>query len=368
MKTLLELMDDELQKLSVEKEFQHLESFITNDKESSRFISSLNDGFEFIMPNESDDLYEVAQGRARHSAITFLMGMVFKDFAGLYDLIGSTVNKSNVEKANLAIWLMTALNHDRAYTSTHLKNPNIEMRKQFKYDVLSNEHPNTHNNGVFNINYDKTLAYSYATIDAYDSYSRKYHTRMFEKYGHEIERVDHGILGAYINYNELIKKSKSTVNNDTLDMIRVCSLTIAQHNIFKSEKKETDDYYIIEGNLDQLYSTSKFRITSKTALLLLLCLVDTIECVKRFSKNSNPDSSLQTVTVLKNIGVSIKKTSIELDFTNLKKYIINRNSKHLNDEFDKHIVNIKKLHNWTTIRIAEDSYERIILTLNDKSE
>lgn len=361
MKSLAEMMDEQLNRLTNAVEYKTIKEFITNDSKSSGFITAMSDGLSFEMPKEGTSLYTVAQTRARHSAITFLMGMVFRKFGGIYDEIGSFLYNRGDYDDKLEMWLMASLNHDRAYTSELITNPAIILNKKFRYDVLSDGKPETVTFAEFesaSSDYSRALAYSYDTIRGYDRYSRQYHTMRSEE-GDEVERVDHGILGAYITYNELMKRAlkANLIDGAKHEMFKASSLAIAQHNMYKSPDKITDLFYEEAGNLEQLYSTSSYKISMKTPLLLLLCIVDTIECVKRFSKGENPKASLQSLTVLSNINADVSATTIHLDFSNLKKEIQAKKNSDLMKELSKHLHGIVSLKEWTCISTNMDEEE-----------
>lgn len=121
--SLYDLMNSKLNKLECDEEFNDLHKFITNDKSCIKFIRALTDGFGV---DETDvEIFKSAQARARHSVVTFLMGLVFSNFAGIYDSISSIVNEDN----NLELWLLTSLNHDQGYYSKYLKNEKLDYKK-----------------------------------------------------------------------------------------------------------------------------------------------------------------------------------------------------------------------------------------------
>lgn len=359
MNSLKELMDIELEKLPQVK-YKSIDEFITSDKRSASFISSMTDGLTFDTPEETNPLYMVAQTRARHSAVSFLLGLVFKEFGNLFDSIGNIINDQSKE-TNFKLWLITALNHDRAYTSERLSNFNLNYRETFKYYLLDSVYEDNRLSAItgFEDRYPRTLAYTYTTIESYDKYARWYHSTEADRV-YKPERVDHGILGGIILFNEMISKQIKTKggNESELLAIKASGLAIAQHNIYKSDNTTIDECYKKFGNLEQLYSTSDFKITNNTPLLLLLSLIDTIECVKRFSKESNKTSSLQTLTVLNSIKAEVSKDKIMLDFSELKNEILKKeNNQELYKTYVKHIDAICNLDKWTCIKIELDNYE-----------
>ena len=59
-------------------------------------------------------------------------------------------------------------------------------------------------------------------------------------------------------------------------------------------------------------------VTEDNPLLLLLGLVDTIECTKRFSQSSNPKKYFLPRTVLENILIEVNENEIILDYRPLE--------------------------------------------------
>lgn len=346
MKSLYDLINEELTWLAKNKytKYDNLDLFITDDRKSADFINSLTKYNKFETPGKNSNLYQIAQGRARHSAITFLTGLVFKKFGGIYDNIDNVLNQQGTA---FKLWLMTSLNHDIGYTSSYIMRGDLNYQKKFKYYLLSNNYNNVPILNNFDKNYPNCMAYSYQEIINYDRYSRDYH-----KMDDDGRRLDHGILGGMILFNKLIKiikESKFSQNHIDPLIIKASALTVAQHNIYKSSNKEHDKKYIDCG-LNRLVSTLDFMIEQSYSLLLLLSLVDTIECVKKYSKKENEKNSMQTITVLKNIMVEVSKNEIIIDYTSLSK---REKQKRNNDYICRNVIrNIMDLKHWTCFNIT----------------
>lgn len=352
-KSLKKLMDDELERLGLPKEFSRLEKFINSGKKSAKFISYLLKDSQYSIPNDNDSLYETAEIRARHSAVTFLVGLALRNFGDLFNKIPAIVDHS--QDCAEHMWLTTSLYHDKAYSSTYVTRPDIDYRKKFLPYLLTDNLPDEWSAiNKFSIIYPGTLAYTYNEIEKYDEYAIEYH-RENEKSGKE--KRDHGILGGVMMFSDLENKAVKQGLTDELPIIKACSLAVAQHNIFKSSDKKSDERYIYY-KLDRLLSTSPFQITQKQPLLLFLSLVDTIECVKSLSKGENSSKYLETLTVLKSIQVLIQKNTIELDFTQLEKEISKKENKELQDSFDHYLKSLKSIHTWTVFHVETDSAEK----------
>lgn len=83
-KTLQELMDDELSQMNLPSEFGTLKSFINDGKKSAEFIRYVLEDKPYNILKNSSPLYETSELRARHSAVTFLLGLVFSKFEDLF--------------------------------------------------------------------------------------------------------------------------------------------------------------------------------------------------------------------------------------------------------------------------------------------
>lgn len=90
-------------------------------------------------------------------------------------------------------------------------------------------------------------------------------------------------------------------------------------------------------------------------MLLFLSLIDTIECVKKLSKGRNVDKYLESLTVLKSISVSVQCDCIEIDYSALKKEVLSKNDKELEEVFDSYLDTVSALNTWTTFLTKFDS-------------
>lgn len=356
-RSLLELMDVELSLLGLPSKYTSVSNFIYDDESSAAFIREMLRDEDFRTPEEASDIYDFAKTRARHSAITFLMGLVFKRFAGSFFEYGRITENAMYTggkryNALLRSWLITSLYHDKAYYSEHLKNGKIDYRKTFKYFLLTDKYTDDRLACVANFSnrYPKVLAHTYDHILSYDSYARNYHASKIDG----AEKVDHGILGGIMVFNDLVRKSLRTTKFDgELPMIKACCLTIAQHNIFKSGSAASDKLY--PSDLSYLHHDSDFRIGKDTPLLLFLCLVDTLECVKRFSKGENEKTSLQTKTVLSSIFVTVTEEEIRIDYSQLHKKIDEKGNSDFYNNYKRYLNGVCSLNEWTSFEaIAND--------------
>ena len=358
MQTLEYLINLELEELvlkfNLNKKFERVSDFITDDTQSAEFIRTILDDETFIHPDETSPIYEISKARSRHSTLTFLIGLVFKKFQGLYDAFGSTTRFGG-ENINLKLWMMTALSHDKGYYSERLKKSIPAHKQFFSHRLLVNEYRDD-----FEIlsryldNVKNVLAYDYDEIKTYDIASVNWRQN-----DDGDEKVDHGILGGHIvfnNYLNKLLKTRYTVVEKELYSIKTCALTIVQHNMFKSATLEEDKKY--PNKPERLRYGGDGKITSETPLLLFLSLIDTFECVKKFSKKDN-DRSINTLTILQKIRICVDEDFISIDYSDLFNYIEGRKQKDLIVQKNSYITSIIGLETWTVLKSKFDQRTNI---------
>lgn len=270
----------------------------------------------------------VTQDRAVHSMITFLLGMEIGKFRHLIDVI----HKTGLEDYGITaprLWMMTALAHDYGYSSKDIYKEDYDLSLALKDGNLltdSYEEP-FHCLNNYSLHYPMYITYNYQTILNYFRYKQEaYAPEVKKKYpDSNVEFSDHGIIGGCKLFQKYIRKCRRNINDnisvkqpDDLHLLykTACMLAV-QHNIFRSYSKKTDKLYS-KYNLDQLLSTSPVAVTEGNPLLLLLGLVDTIECTKRFSQSSNPRKYFLSRTVLENILIEVNENEIILDYSPLQ--------------------------------------------------
>lgn len=385
MKSMLELMNEALAK--TKSEYQSVEHFIKDSRKkrnaikSQKFIDDLmrkNTTAHF--PGKLSLVYHYPQERARHIAVSFLFGMVLSEFCGFYKSLPDILNRGQEDdntKAGLAqrMWLITSLSHDNGYAlRTELEDTKLDLQMEYPVFLLTDNYSDPSMESIKNFSHDykHVLAHEYAHILAYNNYIRKH-----KAWDPPEEKNDHGILGGVEKFNDLAPKMCSLPEenrNKELPLVKACCLTVAQHNIFKSRGFDKDsgiDYDDLYRNfgLNHLLSTAGFRITNDTPLLLFLSLVDTIECMKRFSKGATKGTYLQAPTILEKIMMYVDESKVILDFSALKAHIDNREKGIKDDDrellpiYNKHLNAIKDFHTWTVFKAVSDPTNDDIITI-----
>lgn len=346
-----------------------LSQILRSDKDSAIFIRNILHDDSYADSLKDSKEYPFAQTRARHSVITFLMGMmIFKLKYGKQEIRDIICQQLDITAKKLTqIWMATSLYHDMAYYSEIIKKDEKEIVYKeivhfYLLDddyIISNEDWKRYGNRAYELeqlnNFSEKLplafAHNYKQIEAYDKYARKFHRDNGDE-----EHVDHGILGGVLTFDRLTRKRLNGMAVLDLESIKLVSLTIAQHNIFKSKDDDSDKKYV--GDLQYLQRNQGFRIGAEirtgtethnymAPLLLLLSLVDTVECVKKLSKGSNKGGYLETNTVLSAIKANIYENTITLDFSELYAAISRKGNEELLQTFKNHLQNIQELNCWT---------------------
>lgn len=371
IRPLIELMDEAL--ANTNSFYNSVAEFITDGEKSQNFIDELmqqNTTRYFPSKIALSKVYRYSQERARHIAISFLFGMVLSKFCGFYESLPEVLNREDEDeqtKAALAqrMWLITSLSHDNGYALKELSIPDLDLKTKYRRFLLTDAYNEPQMNPIANFfnEYPKVFAHNYEQILAYNDYIRKH-----KNWDPPHEVNDHGILGGVNMFNHLTRNMDNLTHPDReneLTLIKACCLTVAQHNIFKSGGHKYDNNYS-EFNLDHLLSTSNFRITRETPLLLFLCLVDTIECMKRFSRGATKGSYLQATTILEKIYLYVDRDQIVLDFSHLKKHITKNDpseADELSKIYKKHLNTLKSFHTWTVFKGKADPENEDIITI-----
>ena len=351
------------------------ERLICSGDECAKFIRSVLNDREIDLPNEVDSYYQFKKDRATHAVLTFLIGLVFFDFLDISGKIASAFfpNNPDKKKDTERLWMFTALYHDWAYTSPKIENPHLVFHE--KYDLLSD---NYSDNGLqclsfFSTTHPEAFAHNYEQIRAYDRYARAYHLNSTNRHNHKKsnkpkEVIDHGILGGITIFNRLVRNAIriNRMSEKELLVYKSACITIAQHNIFKSDSPDRDSLYKKYSGgdeLEYLYFNNGFSIGIDKPLLYLLCLVDTFECIKRFGQSENKGEYLQTKTVLENINLKIEGSLISIDYSNLLAHIQRERKKAVEYCFsERYIKGIEQLGFWTDITVRTIDEDNAIHT------
>lgn len=348
----MQLMNNELQNINIlnGEGYSSLSKFITKDEKCRKLLKLLlSDDVE--MPQEKSPVYYISKGRISHSIVNYLLGRVFSRFSDIYKDINAVLepvcsSSKDVEK----LWLITALYHDIGYLQKEITDNTLDYKK-YKHYLYTDEvyqGDSTHPLYKFSETYPRSMAYSYEQILDYDVFDRE--RRRLE--GEITERLNHGIFGGAYLFNRLMNKAENAPDREDVLIIKATCMNIAQHNIFKSSSNKIDEQLSAYPSLNMLHKDTDFKINKTSPLLLFLSLIDTVECVKRFSRSCNRKSFLQTESVLSNVKAEVDKKSIKLDYSDLldkiqEKNLINEENDLLNTYKNYINGNLIGLSEWT---------------------
>ncbi|GAA6528576.1 hypothetical protein LPYR103PRE_05490 [Segatella asaccharophila] len=292
----------------------------------------------------NDSLDSLSPSRIKHIVSCFLLGFVFRENISKKDWIDKKLKTlchdySKDWKGEFSyIWMLICFFHDLGY--------NVEEGE----NVIPEE------DGVFPPQRKSSVflprIYTPEAVSAYEKYrEEKYHVN-----------VDHGIYGGKVCYEKLCEirrqhdSSKNTPNNldntvmittmgqklredspqyywgKPLEKVYACiSWTIICHNMFFVQEDTEEAKYYKEHDLGEfVYKKRARKIRLKSSpFLFLLCLVDTLEPIKKFN----------TLEVLKYISLDVNKMKIKIDVENT------RNIGNL-DEWEKYRDSVIGLNDW----------------------
>ena len=340
---------------------------INDDKKCIELISSV---LEFPM-----EAISINRHRASHIIVTWILGIGLSNFAKAgNNLTGFAYLYES------RLWLQTAIIHDYGYFCREIRQM-LALESIIKaYNLLTD----TYNvveltclNDLSRVpDFECFFSYTYKEIKDYYCYIQKKHAKMIKNISSDSENIfddvsDHGIVGgckAFNKYCRYIVSLNGKANYGPSDVItkiqKVSCIIAASHNIFKANPRDNKDY--VASGLEGLTSISPARITRTNFLLLLLSLVDTIECTKRFSKKENPHEYLLQSTILDHVYISVKSKEIQIDFSQLDSFILNkRKSTRMKQTMERHIEAIAGLDDWTDFHATRSptNEKLIIITL-----
>ena len=346
--SLLVLMENALKEQKKTLEFESLEQIISDEKKCAEILKNVLNDPSFKITN--GELYEVSQGRAQHSIINYVLGLVFRKFADLFDGIDKVVQKRIMSDKGAAdeAWFLIALNHDVGYFCKDiLSGKEIEYEKDYTYYLFKDDYAKPYESlNNMSSQAPELYAFSYSDILEYDEKDRKRRKNNPDNK----EKINHGIYGGQYYFNRMLQKfdKKGNVEDKEVKMVKAVAITIAQHNMYKSGSPKDNHFYP-----DKLHYESNFVINEDYPLLLFLALIDTVECVKKLGKTANRKCFFQAKTVLKSIRVRVESDSIEIDYSELKSRLDRKNDENLKRNYNDYMGAVKGLDKWTRFEAVE---------------
>lgn len=271
MKSLLDFCNEQyIKNKAILGNYSELTDFIDDN---SKCIDIIYDVLVFPKVKDKNRSNITKKQRASHIFISFLTGLGIGKFNELLD----RSNFLQTEEYNSDIlWMLTSLIHDFGYFNKKFENVELNFEPNLLTDDYISE-PLTELSD-YSRNFGSYITFDYDTIIKY--YNLK-STGILDPN----EKVDHGIFGGckyFASFIEFIYDVEEPDRKFYLQLYKTACLMAAQHNIFIPTSENKDIY--INAKLEKLIS---LKITLKNPLLLLLSIIDTIECTKRFSREEN---------------------------------------------------------------------------------
>ncbi len=353
--SLLVLMDKALKsKTEIFKDWS-LEEIIVDEKKCASVLRNVLNDESFQIPN--GERYKIVQGRAEHSIINYALGLVFCEFADLFECIDRVMEKHITEGMKTAneVWFYVALNHDVGYFHKSISDQNLDYEKKHKYYLFKDKYEDTKYDCLNGMSYKvpELYAFTYSEILEYDKKDRERR----QKDASNCEKINHGIYGGVYYFDRMLCKfeKEKNVESKRVKMVKTVAITIAQHNIYKSNSTKDNQFYP-----SKLWYGSDFVIGKEYPLLLFLALIDTVECVKKLGRTNNRQSFFQAKTVLKSISVKVDRYSIEIDYSELKARLDKKENDLLSQNYKNYINSVKGLPSWTCLKVDDIENEDVL--------
>lgn len=247
------------------------------------------------------------KGKHTHTVSLFLMGLALQnEFSDCIEReLKRLIQNVSVWYDFKYTWFLACLYHDTASCiEVSQIEPNASIvQKQLEYYL-----------GNSNIQY---TPYSYKPMIEGAQLTRfsEALVKNYFYYRADSQKLDHGIIGGYMLFDRLCKtfyretcgfdfnetgikyKNGLCWRREHIDHFAYIADAIICHNIWTSHKKETNELYKKYGLEHLIIKRSNKLNFSEYPLQFMLCLLDTIEPIKRFG-------SLNAADVLSNISVT----------------------------------------------------------------
>lgn len=356
MKTLFDLFNLELG-MELEKENkvpEQIESFINSQDKSAKKAKELLENQGYI--NNAFKMCEIKNyfaERINHTLFTYYLGLILCKFNNLKERIEEKYKdyfeEEEEEDIFLKIWTITAVCHDYGYGYLNkIREEKIEIKTFDDIEV---------DNNIFNYNEtEEELRYSKELIV-------NYFNEFARNKKEEDEFLEHGILGGYKLFDELLK---NMYVDEQIKVFQDACYRIMEHDIWKITDSNKEDYFFKDFNkelINEVYKENFRIISEEEPLLYLLSLCDTIEFVKKIEDLNKDDGKRgkNITTYMKKIRISINKEHICIDVSEMK----NELSKDNKETFEKWKNGIVGLKDWVNINSEGNENNIIKLTVNN---
>lgn len=290
-------------------------------------------GKESLIDYLERDIKNIEEFRYEHTVLVFLLGIYFyENVPSIKNKIQEKMQEDKDKRAYLYTWFLCCLYHDIGYA-----------------------YENDKNNAENNIDdYLGDFENICSELEYYDL-AKKYFNYKKTEFG----ECDHGIVGGLILYKQLrsiycdntIHKDGLIYDESDYKLHKIAANAIIRHNMWTTTDEETIRKYK-KYKLDELISGEKINIDEP--FLFLLCLCDTIEPYKKFSK-----LGISSECIYKNFYICIIDNRIYLknDFTKITIDKIKYNE--FNNMYYEYVKGIDGLSEWIDLEVFSSTEMRI---------
>ena len=301
-------IDIEAEKLFGETSDDECIEFIFKHFEKGKKQQAVN----YFLKTDSDKEEMKKSHRAQHMVSLYLLGLAMNP---LFDEKIRTKLKNNIKDMNWYdfryTWFLTTLYHDLAMYREDLMAPSGDKcdLKGLQYSIYKHKMKNGQN---------FRPRFTEQSIELY------------RKYREEGEKADHGIAAGYIMFDELCKNYWKTIKGrkgeeiwieellwkeEHLDHFAYIADAVICHNVWM--KYEKDEEYEKKGLNEFIVNKEKSNrlAIGEFPIQFALCLLDTIEPVKRFGKDVLKSISIEPKG---NHGMVIKWDNIDEEENNFR--------------------------------------------------
>jgi hypothetical protein len=309
-------------------------------------------------------------GKHLHTASLYLLGMIFikrnlllrgslesqlRTFLPQYD---EWYKKDCTNGCDfIYTWYLTALYHDVASCIENIRLPLNPTERQKSLEFYL---------GELNITYSPYGAFPYRTNVIPQRFSEELVKNYFY-YRANNGSCEHGIIAGYLFFDRFVKnflkfcQDKTVERNgfilaegnlawhiEQISHAAYVADAIICHNLWMSNNEILYSAYGLSPLLYTTHEENKLS-TGSYPLQFMLCLLDTIEPIKRFGPKPDYEGSLSAKEVLSNIGIEFQKTSIVLSWNNEIEE---------QDSFNKWKNSIMALNQWMNVECEDMNKNR----------
>ena len=291
---------------------------------------------------------EISKYRSNHTLSAYLLGIILRDKMNI-DMRELPQVDEAPKKNFLYFWSLTCLFHDYAFSIE-------EKSEEYVVDILDID------------GFIKYFGIEYSMLD--ESEFKDLIVNYFNYRIKEKGVIDHGVAGALLLYDGLIKQYTEAMEEEGItkkqsfmhhglkysrgypEQILFVANTIAQHNMWRANELTTPQYrkYKLDKLIPNSSNTHKINFHNsgkgqKNKLLFLLCLIDTIEPIKCLGRDKNKNPITNPYIVLEKLTISFDRNEKKFSICCPEKY------------FSDYMNSVRGISDWMDVELTQDENE-----------